>query len=171
MKITRIFQRLIALVAVVAVTFGFAASPASAATTFNAPYGSTLGAQYSTQLEVGVTVYNNSTGQMKPLCNNRVGTGAGPEWKSTCLQVEKLDPSEKYVVQAYSKPSGPGTTCWTEAEMSSMQIASPVPGNGRYLTTLFSQDGTYLAQLTLDGRALTYRGEAAAVQPPFKVCP
>ncbi|MCP2730670.1 hypothetical protein [Limnofasciculus baicalensis] len=171
MKIPQIFQKLIALVAVVALAFGFAAPSASAATIFNAPYGASIFVQYYSQLEIGTTVYDQPTNTVTLLCNNRFGSGAGSEWKGTCLQSQQLGPSENFLIQGYSKPSGPGGTCWTKADMSAIEVPSPNPGNNRYLTTLYSKFGTTLAQLILDGRGLVFQGEGETAKPPFRVCP
>ncbi|QJB44586.1 hypothetical protein [Dolichospermum flos-aquae] len=55
--------------------------------------------------------------------------------------------------------------------MSSLSVPSPVPGNNRYLATIYSKYGTTLAQMTFDGRGLTFQGEGNSAKPPFGVCP
>ncbi len=168
MNISRIFQKLIALVAVVAISFGFAAPSASAAETYSAPTGATTNANYFVGTEVGITVYNESTGQTVLWCNNKYGQGAGGEWNSTCESRSVLQPSERYLLQGFTKTSTPnGNVCWKLVDVYNIQVPSPIPGSNRYLTTLISAQGNYLGQITLDGRNLLYHGQQPANPKQF----
>ncbi|MCC3409688.1 MAG: hypothetical protein JGK17_29885 [Microcoleus sp. PH2017_10_PVI_O_A] len=180
MKITQVFQKLIALVALVAVTFGLAAPSASAAILFSAP-GLAPGApalstsiQYFTSLETG-TVFSKATstqGENVLFCNNFYQQGAGSEWQSKCLDQKNLPSLEEgYVVQSYSKSTGPGGVCWKKVNMYATQVPPVVPGNNRYLISGVSQSGSSVAQITIEGPSLQSKGETEPKSVPFAVCP
>jgi hypothetical protein len=181
MKIPQIFQKLIALVAVVALSFGFAAPSASAAYLFNAPLGATFNVQYIADTEVGITVHNAISHKTVLWCNNYYNKGASIEWKSSCTSEQALDSSESYVVQGFSKSTGPNSRiCWEQVQMLLNQALPPtpennryispslIPGSNRYVIAMISSAGNPLAQMTFDGLNLGFKGET---KPNLKQIP
>ncbi|WYL95840.1 MAG: hypothetical protein HEQ35_20310 [Gloeotrichia echinulata IR180] len=169
MKITQIFQRLIALVALVAFTFGFAAHSASAAHLFKAPCSAKTNVKYFGDTEVGITVYNAALHQTVLWCNNYYNQGAGIEWKTSCTSEQKLDPSENYVVQGFFKPTKPSSsTRWQKVKMhlttvlpenNRYSVPAPTPGKNHYVITMFNGADNVVATMTLEGLNLGFQGE------------
>jgi hypothetical protein len=170
MKITQVFQKLIALVAVVALSFGFAASSASAAQVFNAPLGANFVVSYFVGTEVGITARNQINRNTVLWCNNKYGEGAGPEWRSKCLNQQTLPASEKYQIEGFSKATVPGSTCWNSVADTRLQVPSPFPGNNRYIVTMVSPGGNAVAQVTVDGPNVQAQGEPGPSNPDVDVC-
>ncbi|MCP2730671.1 hypothetical protein [Limnofasciculus baicalensis] len=172
MNIPQVFQKLITLVVVVALVFGFGAPSASAAHLFKAPLGAKANVQYFVANEVGITIYDAASRKTVLWCNNYYNDGAGIEWNSTCKSQEALDASESYVVQGFSKSTSPNSeTCWTPVEKILYQdfpsipennrslVPSLIPGNNHYIINMYGSTGIHVAQMTLDGLNLGFEGE------------
>lgn len=183
MNIPRLFQKLITLVVVVILVFGFAARSASAANLFNAPDGATIFINYYTGLEVGVTVFNRDKHIKRAVlwCNNYFENGGVKKWKSKCVENQELKPSKEYVIQGFSKSTDPnGDSCWNKTVMNFTEIysadpipePSTIPRNRRYLITMFSKMNNPLAQITIDGLNLQHNGQGkpSVKQIPYPLC-
>jgi hypothetical protein len=118
-KFKSFFQHFTSFLIGLAIVFGCLATPAFADVKFSAPDGAQTHHSYfvfPTGIEIGV-IYSDdnqgSTDKRVLMCNNAYGQPkTGAEWQSTCSDPQALPASTRLRVQAYYKPTSPGTIRW-----------------------------------------------------------
>ena len=163
MKVKQLFQSLASAVITVALVFGFAIAPASAAVYFSAPLGFNTTDTYNGDLELGVTYYDVNGPGYTLWCDSQYGRNpdVGLQWQHTCESKKtQQEASTKYSVQGFYKVSSPdGNNCWNKAQVLSVTEIPPLtPGANQYLISWLGADASSTIQTTIEGINLEKTG-------------
>jgi len=172
MNIPQIWQKLIALVAVVAFTFGWVAPSASAESLrFNAPVGANLSVQYSAPIATGTETGIVSQVKVQPglpvnyLANNYAKKGAGPEWETTgTTEPVPVGTGTAVEIEGFAKDTPPNVNVpWKKTIAFATYIPDPNPSFGRYRLSFINLAGSSVATATAEGLGLIYIGTGEGI--------